>query len=129
MRSSLLDLIVRVAVGDSLAAAPPIEWERRHAVTTVVAAAGYPEAPVAGTVVHLPAEPRDVHVFHAGTKVGAGGSLIAAGGRVLAVTAVGDTLRQAAEQSVRYAQSVELEGKQLRGDIGWRELSRSARAT
>ena len=129
MRSSLLDLIVRVAVGDSLAAAPPIDWERRHAVTTVVAASGYPEAPIAGSVVRLPAQPPDVHVFHAGTSAGADGSLIAAGGRVLAVTAVGDTLRQAAERSVGYARSVELEGKQLRGDIGWRELSRSARAT
>ena len=129
MRSSLLDLIMRVAAGESLAGASSIEWEPRHAVTTVVAAAGYPEAPVAGTVLHLPPEPPDVHVFHAGTRLGAGDALIAAGGRVLAVTAVGDTLRQAAERSAGYARSVDLEGKQLRGDIGWRELSRGARAT
>ena len=129
MRSSLLDLIVRVAGGGSLAGTPPIEWEARHAVTTVVAAAGYPEAPIAGTVIHLPPEPVDVHVFHAGTRLGAGDSLIAAGGRVLAVTAVGDTLREAAERSRGYARSVGLDGKQLRGDIGWRELNRGARAS
>lgn len=129
MRSSLLDLVVRVAVGDSLEGTPPIEWEARHAVTTVVAAAGYPEAPVAGTVIQLPVVPPDVHVFHAGTRLGAGESLISAGGRVLAVTAVGDTLHEAAERSRGYARSVGLEGKQLRGDIGWRELSRGARAS
>ena len=129
MRSSLLDLVVRVAVGDPLDASPPIEWDPRHAVTTVVAASGYPEAPIAGTVIHLPPEPDDVHVFHAGTKLGAGDALIAAGGRVLAITAVGDTLGEAARRSRDYARSVDLEGKQLRGDIGWRELSRGARAS
>ena len=129
MRSSLLDLVLRVAEGGSLAGLPPIEWEPRHAVTTVVAAAGYPESPVAGTTLRLPPEPTDVHVFHAGTRLGAGDALIAAGGRVLAVTAVGDTLAQAAERSRGYAASVELEGKQFRRDGGWRELNRGARAS
>ena len=129
MRSSLLDLVVRVASGDSLEGGGPIEWESRHAATTVVAAAGYPEAPVAGTVIALPPVADDVHVFHAGTKLGAGDALVVAGGRVLAVTAVADTLREAAERSRQYATAVRLDGKQLRGDIGWRELGRGARAT
>jgi len=129
MRSSLLDVVVRVANGGSLAGAPPIEWDPRYAVTTVVAAAGYPEAPVAGSPLQLPPEPPDVHVFHSGTRLGAGESLMAAGGRVLAVTAVGDSLREAADRSAGYARSVRLEGKQMRGDIGWRELSRGARAS
>ena len=129
MRSSLLDLVVRVASGDPLDGAGEIEWEPRHAVTTVVASSGYPEAPVGGTVIGLPPVPDDVHVFHAGTKFGAGESLIAAGGRVLAITAVGDSLRQAAERSREYARSVRLDGKQLRSDIGWRELVRGARAS
>ena len=129
MRSSLLDLVVRVASGESLAGLPPIEWEPRHAVTTVVAAAGYPDTPAAGGVIHLPPEPAGVHVFHAGTKRGAGDSLIAAGGRVLAITAVAETLREAAERSRDYARSVGLDGKQLRGDIGWRDLTRGAGAS
>lgn len=129
MRSSLLDLVLRVARGKSIEGAPPIEWESRHAVTTVVAAEGYPEAPVAGTSIDLPPVPTDVHVFHAGTKLGAGDTLIAAGGRVLAVTAVGDTLHQAAERSRAYAQAVELDGKQFRRDIGWREMTRGAGAS
>ena len=129
MRSSLLDLVLRIAEGGSLAGLPPIEWEPGHAVTTVVAAAGYPESPVTGTRLGLPAVPPDVHVFHAGTRPGAGDTLVAAGGRVLAVTAVGKTLDQAAQRSREYAASVELEGKQLRRDIGWRELSRGAGAS
>jgi phosphoribosylamine--glycine ligase len=128
MRSSLLDLVLQVANGESLASATAIEWDPRHAVTTVVAAAGYPEAPVAGTPLRLPAEPPDVHVFHAGTRLGAGDSLVAAGGRVVAVTAVAGTLAEAAERSRGYARSVQLEGKQFRSDIGWRDLSRDAGA-
>lgn len=128
MRSSLLDLVTAVAHGESLNGAPAIEWDAAHAVTTVVAASGYPEAPVAGTVIGLPPEPAGVYAFHAGTRVGAGGGLIAAGGRVLAITAVAPTLADAATKSRDYAQSVQLEGKQFRGDIGWRELTRGARA-
>jgi phosphoribosylamine--glycine ligase len=129
MESSLLDLVALIAHGDSIERAAPITWSPQHAATTVVAASGYPEAPVAGTIITLPPLPPGVHVFHAGTKVGAGNSLIAAGGRVLAVTAVAGTLREAAALSRRYAESVELEGKQLRTDIGWRELERGARAS
>ena len=126
MRSSLLDLVLAVARGDSLDHVAPVEWEPLHAVTTVVAAAGYPDAPVAGTVVELPPEPSGVLAFHAGTRRGAEGSLIAAGGRVLAVTGVADTLAEAASRSRQYADAVGLEEKQFRRDIGWRELSRSA---
>jgi phosphoribosylamine---glycine ligase len=129
MRSSLLDLVLRIANGESIDGAPAIEWEPAHAVTTVVAASGYPEAPVAGTIIELPPEPAGVHAFHAGTRTGSGKSLIAAGGRVLAVTAVAPTLAEAARSSRDYAESVGLEDKQLRTDIGWRELARGARAT
>ena len=129
MRSSLLDLIVAVAQGESLSGISPIQWEPSHAVTTVLAAAGYPEAPVAGAVVVLPPVPQGVHVFHAGTRLGTGGALISAGGRVLAVTAVGDNLSNAATMSRDYVAAVELDGKQFRRDIGWRELRRGARAS
>lgn len=129
MRSSLLELICAVAEGDSLSRVAPIAWEPSHAVTTVVAAAGYPEAPIAGTEVVLPPEPPGVHVFHAGTRLGTSGTLISAGGRVLAVTAVADSLVAAAIKSRDYAAAVELEGKQFRRDIGWRELRRGAGAS
>jgi phosphoribosylamine--glycine ligase len=129
MRSSLLDLVLAVANGDSVGGSRALEWDAAHAVTTVVAAAGYPEAPVAGTTVELPPEPSGVHAFHAGTSLGAGNSITAAGGRVLAITGVAPTLAEAAQKSREYALSVGLEGKQVRGDIGWRELARGARAS
>ena len=129
MRTNLLDLVVAVARGESLAGIPPIEWEQGHSVTTVVAAAGYPEATVTGAPLVLPPEPPGIHAFHAGTRFGTGNSLIAAGGRVLAVTAVADTLPVAAQMSRDYASSVTLDGKQFRGDIGWRELRRGAGAS
>ncbi|HEX8849840.1 MAG TPA: phosphoribosylamine--glycine ligase [Gemmatimonadaceae bacterium] len=129
MRSSLLDLVQAVAHGESLAGAPSIEWATGHAVTTVVAAPGYPDRPVTGGVLVIPAAAPDVHVFHAGTKRDGNGALVAAGGRVLAVTAIAPTLEAAQRRSAAVAASVQLEGKQLRRDIGWRELRRGARAS
>jgi phosphoribosylamine--glycine ligase len=77
----------------------------------------------------LPEAPDDVHVFHAGTALSSSGELVTAGGRVLAITAVAGGLLEAAEQSREYAEEVSFKGKQLRGDIGWRELTRGARIT
>lgn len=128
MESSLLEVVASIANGESIAHASPITWSSQHAATTVVAAEGYPEAPIAGTALRLPPASPDVHVFQAGTRRGTGDSLISAGGRLLAVTAVADTLSEAAALSRQYAESVELEGKQLRTDIGWRELERGAGA-
>ena len=129
MRSSLLDLMLAVSRGESLAGAPALEWSAGHAVTTVVAAPGYPDRPVTGGVLGLPATAPDVHLFHAGTKRDAHGALVASGGRVFAVTAVAHTLEAAQRRSAAVAAAVRLEGKQLRRDIGWRELRRGARAS
>ena len=129
MDSSLLELIASVAGGGSLASARAPDWKPLAAVTTVVAADGYPEKPRIGDVIRLPEAPRDVHVFHAGTALTASGDLVTAGGRVLAVTAVAEGLLEAAERSREYAEKVSFKGKQLRGDIGWRELTRGARIT
>jgi phosphoribosylamine--glycine ligase len=129
MDSSLLELIASVAGGGSLANSRPPDWKPLVAVTTVVAADGYPEKPRTGDVIHLPEPPGDVHVFHAGTALSSSGELVTAGGRVLAVTAVAEGLLEAAERSREYAEQVSFKGKQLRGDIGWRELTRGARIT
>ena len=129
MDSSLLELIASVAGGGSLASARAPDWKQLCAVTTVVAADGYPEKPRTGDVIRLPEPPDDVHVFHAGTALNSAGELVTAGGRVLAVTAVAEGLLEAAERSREYAEQVSFKGKQLRGDIGWRELTRGARIT
>ena len=97
------------------------------AVTTVIAAQGYPEQPRLGAPVQIPAFDENVLVFHAGTARSASG-LATAGGRVLAVTGLGRTIAEAQRRSLDAARAIEFEGKQLRSDIGWRELTRDARA-
>jgi phosphoribosylamine---glycine ligase len=129
MDSSLLELVAAVAGGGSLARSRPPEWKPLVAVTTVIATDGYPEKPRTGDVIHLPAPETGTEIFHAGTARNQGGELITAGGRVLAITAVAPDLIQAAEQSGEFAERVSFKGKQLRRDIGWRELTRGARIT
>jgi phosphoribosylamine--glycine ligase len=100
---------------------------RGAAVTTVIAAPGYPGEPATGGEVSIPADleaAEDVIVFHAGTSRAADGRLLASGGRVLAVTAVAPTVAEAAERSRAAALAVGFKGKQFRRDIGWREIAR-----
>ena len=98
-------------------------------MTTVLAASGYPEQPRSGDRIEIPRAPSDVLVFHAGTKRAADGSLVTAGGRVLGVTGLGDSIDDAQAASQKFAAEVSFEGKQFRRDIGWRELTRRAGAT
>jgi len=128
MKSSLLDLMVIVANGGSLADEAPIVWENQFAMTTVLASFGYPDAPRTGDEIRIPAPPHGVHVFHGSTvRSNATEQLSTAGGRVLAVTGVGNTIEEAASNSQGYAEKVSFEGKQFRRDIGRRELERRAR--
>jgi phosphoribosylamine--glycine ligase len=128
LESSLLEPMLAVATGDGLSG-KALKWSREHSVTTVVASEGYPDKPRKGGIVELPPREPNVHVFHSGTGVDAGGNLIATGGRVFAVTAVAPTLDDARRASVLAAESIRLEGKQLRHDIGWREQERGAGAS
>jgi len=129
MDSSLLELVAAVAGGASLSRARYPDWKPLTAVTTVVAAAGYPDNVRKGEPIQLPPPEPGVEVFHSGTGKDPLGQLVTAGGRVLAITGVAESLLEAAELSRSYAERVSLSGKHLRRDIGWRELSRSARAT
>jgi len=130
MQSSLLELLQAVAGGESLRGAKPISWKDAHAVTTVLAARGYPDAPRSGDTIRLPARPKGIHVFHAGTRRDSEtGQFVTAGGRVLAVTGVAPTHAEAAACSREYAERVSFDGKQMRRDIGHRELERNAGAS
>jgi phosphoribosylamine--glycine ligase len=122
--SSLLDAMRTVAAGDSLKGAKPFAWKKGAAVTTVVAAQGYPGTVRSGDEITLSPRRDDVHVFHAGTKRDAGGRLVTSGGRVLAITALGQTLAAAQKASGEAAAAVRFEGKHFRRDIGWRDLKR-----
>jgi phosphoribosylamine--glycine ligase len=94
-------------------------------VTTVLAAAGYPDAPRLGDPIALPHTLAEgVILFHAGTALDPSGRLATAGGRVLAVTAVADTFERARALSRGAAAQIDFAGKQYRDDIGWREVAR-----
>ena len=100
----------------------------RAAVTTVLAARGYPDNPEKGAAIRLP-EPAelgdDVIVFHAGTYRDNEGRLRTSGGRVLNVTGLGPTVAVAAQASRRAAERISFEGMTWRRDIAWREIQRA----
>ena len=109
-----------------------IEWDRRTALGVVLAAAHYPAEPRRGDPIHgLPAPGNalgdDCMVFHAGTVEGDGHTTVTAGGRVLCVTALGDSVRVAQTRAYRVIETVGFNGMQLRRDIGHRAIGRSAR--
>jgi phosphoribosylamine--glycine ligase len=119
------EYLAKVARGESLQADAVLTWQGA-ALTTVLAASGYPEKPRTGDRIDIPSLPDDVVVFHAGTKRDAAGYLVTAGGRVLAVTGLGDSVETARDKSQELAAAIQFEGKQYRSDIGWRELARRA---
>lgn len=122
VRGGLLQAVTAIAHGRAPA---PLTSQAGAAVTTVLAARGYPAKPEKGAVITLPDElPPGLLAFHAGTTRDAAGVLRVSGGRVLAVTGTGATFVQAQERSREGAAAVEFEGKVFRRDIGWREARR-----
>jgi len=106
---------------------PPLPLRLRPdaAVTTVLAASGYPDAPRKGAAITIPRDlPEGVTVFHAGTTRDQAGALRANGGRVLTVTAVATSFAEAQRRSREAAAAIGFEGKVWRRDIGWREAAR-----
>ncbi len=98
----------------------------RAAVTTVVAARGYPDAPEKGAAITLPlVRPPDTLLFHAGTARAPDGSLRVTGGRVLCATGLGRDVEAAAAGSRALAEAIQYEGKVFRRDIAWREVARA----
>jgi phosphoribosylamine--glycine ligase len=101
-----------------------VEWDRRTALGVVQAAANYPDTPRNGDVINgLPNDLQDAHVFHAGTKL-VDGKVVTSGGRVLCVTALGNTIKQAQERAYEIADGITFDGQQMRRDIGYRALKR-----
>ncbi|ADL56655.1 phosphoribosylamine--glycine ligase [Gallionella capsiferriformans] len=100
-----------------------VEWDRRVALGVVMAAANYPETPRVGDVISgLPARAdEDAHVFHAGTKL-VDGKVVTSGGRVLCVTALGDSVRMAQRRAYQMADGISFDGCQMRRDIGFRAI-------
>jgi phosphoribosylamine---glycine ligase len=100
------------------------EWDRRVALSVVMAAHHYPDTPRLGDAISFPKNlGDDVHIFHAGTAVH-DGQVVTAGGRVLAVTALGDTVKQAQVKAYAVVDTVKFDGAQFRRDIGHRALTK-----
>ena len=118
LETPLGELLLAAATG-RLDEFRPLTWKPGFAVTVVVAAEGYPAAPVIGTPIsglERAGSLSDTTVFHAGTRE-QDGVLITSGGRILSVTAEGDTLVQARERALTAAAMIEIEGSHYRSDI------------
>lgn len=102
-----------------------LQWDRRTALAVVLAAQGYPENPRKGDVITgIPAQSPDCITFHAGTALDDQGVLRTAGGRVLAVTALGDSPRISQQRAYETVSRIHFDGMQYRRDIGWRAVKR-----
>jgi phosphoribosylamine---glycine ligase len=120
LKSDLVELLEHALSGtlDRIDA----EWDRRAALGVVLAAAGYPDTPRKGdAITGLPAATEECKVFHAGTTL-ADGKPVTAGGRVLCVTALGETVRQAQRTAYSGVERIHFAGMQYRKDIGHRAL-------
>ena len=123
LKSDLLALIERALEGTLNRA--EVDWDRRSALGVVFASAGYPDDPRKGDeITGLPRATEDCRVFHAGTRL-EGKRVVTDGGRVLCVTALGDSLKIARTRAYETADSVRFEGMQYRNDIGHRALKRN----
>ncbi|MGH8799090.1 MAG: phosphoribosylamine--glycine ligase, partial [Casimicrobiaceae bacterium] len=121
LKSDLVDLLEHAVQGtlDKVDA----EWDRRVALGVVLAAAGYPGEPRRGDVISgLDAATGEAGIFHAGTAA-IDGKVVTSGGRVLCVTALGDTVRQAQRIAYDAVGRIHFDGMQYRTDIGHRALA------
>lgn len=117
LKSDLLELLD--ATIDGTLDRTAIEWDERAAVTVVLASGGYPDKYDVGKPIHgleLSARADDVHIFHAGTRK-ENGSVLTAGGRVLAVTALGESVATARTRAYEAVSRIGFEGCHYRRDI------------
>jgi phosphoribosylamine--glycine ligase len=120
LKSDLLALIEHALEGTLNRASA--DWDRRAALGVVLAAAGYPDEPRKGDeIAGLPKPTEDCRVFHAGTRL-EGKRVVTNGGRVLCVTALGDSVKMARTRAYEAADAIRFDGMQYRKDIGHRAL-------
>jgi len=122
LKSDLFELLMHAT--DGTLDEVELLWDRRVALGVVVAADGYPLAPRKGDAIDaLPAEAADAMVFHAGTELH-DGHLLTSGGRVLCVTVLADSVKQAQPRAYELLESIHFDGMQYRSDIGHRAVKR-----
>ena len=126
LESDLAKLLIRTAKGDLAQTSAPV-FAPDTALTVVMAANGYPGTPEKGGKIQnlARAEREGAKIFHAGTAE-VDGTLVASGGRVLNVTALGDSATEAQAKAYAAVDQVDFESGFCRRDIGWREVAREA---
>jgi phosphoribosylamine--glycine ligase len=123
-RGDILPLLLAAARGEL--AGVRVEWESPAAVCVVLAAGGYPGTYAKGAEIRgleAAAQVEGVEILHAGTAR-QGEAVVTAGGRVLSVSARGESIEQAAERAYTAAARIDFDGMQYRRDIGWRARER-----
>ena len=123
LQSDLVDLVDAAIDGrlDQVDA----QWDPRPSLGVVLAARPYPESPITGEVISgLDDVPATAKVFHAGTTLDAQGQVLSAGGRVLCVAALGDSVRDAQANAYAGVAKVTWANEFHRTDIGWRAIAR-----
>jgi phosphoribosylamine--glycine ligase len=125
LKSDLFEVLMQAT--DGTLDQVELQWDRRVALGVVMAAEGYPLSPRKGDAISgLPADPQsnaEAMVFHAGTTE-QDGKLLSSGGRVLCVTALGESVRTAQQLAYETLESIEFAGKQFRRDIGHRAVAK-----
>jgi phosphoribosylamine---glycine ligase len=110
--------LLHAAATATLAAQPALKWHPGSAVTVVIAAAGYPEEPRTGdTIDGLADVPPPAYALHGGTSVNSEDQIVSAGGRVLSITATGETLEAARDAAYAGVTEIRLDGAHNRSDI------------
>ncbi|MFT4179264.1 MAG: phosphoribosylamine--glycine ligase [Thermomonas sp.] len=123
LQSDLLDLIE--AATDGKLHEVQAQWDPRPSLGVVMAARPYPESPITGDVIEgLDAVPANAKVFHAGTTLDADGNVVSAGGRVLCVTALGESVSDAQRNAHAGVDAISWANEFHRSDIGWRAIER-----
>jgi phosphoribosylamine--glycine ligase len=122
LKSDLLEVLLHAT--DGTLDQVELQWDRRVALGVVMAAGGYPMTPKKGDAISgLPADAEDAMVFHAGTAE-IDGQLVTSGGRVLCVTALGESVKKAQQLAYETLVGIQFDGKQYRHDIGYRAIKR-----
>jgi phosphoribosylamine--glycine ligase len=122
LKSDLVD--VMLAATEERLDQIELEWDRRCALGVVMAAHGYPMNPRKGdTITGLPKDEDDAVVFHAGTTM-QDGQVLTSGGRVLCVTVLADSVKQAQQRAYEVAKGIHFDGMQYRRDIGYRAIAK-----
>ncbi|KAK3313826.1 phosphoribosylglycinamide synthetase [Apodospora peruviana] len=120
LESDLAEIMEACTTGTQLLKHVPVKVSPKFSTTVVVAAPGYPESYPKSIPMQVSSTPEGINIFHAGTKLSSEGSLVTSGGRVIAATATGDSLRVAVDKAYEGVKLIKFDGMYFRKDIAHR---------